>query len=360
MSNHPNLQTAVLESLAMPVLAVEQSGQIVYGNPAARFFWRLQLERLSDFNVMDLFGEESTIWTHVQLAFQRESSFVVEPYKYEREPGKDTLLRVQIDPVLGGVVPTELAVIAFWDLTHREHVETRVREYQLMDSIGMMAKRLAHELQNPLSGVKGAAQLLARKLTKQPDLQEYPKIMQQELGRMERLVRDLLIQGDDQQLSPSWFNLHELLDTVVWFQKSSSPELEIHRVYDPSLPDLFGDRDKLHQVFLNLIQNAQEASDTKPIVIRTGISGPWSGRMEGPHPKKVYFRIEVEDQGKGVAESDREHIFTPFFSTKKQGTGLGLSISYQIIRAHLGTLEYRDAPQGGALFCVTIPMEESD
>ena len=343
----------------MPVLAVTRTGKIVFGNPAARFFWRLQLERLSDFTIPQLFGEESAIWHHLKRAIQEETSFVIEPYRLEIPDGSPQSLRVQIDPIVLPNEPVEMAVVAFWDLTHRETMETRVREYRLMDTIGIMAKRLAHELQNPLSGVKGAVQLLARHLAKHPDLKEYPAIMEQELGRMERLIRNLLLQGEGQKLKRSHFNIHELLDTVIWFQKSSADGLVIRRDFDPSLPDIYADRDKLHQVFLNLLQNAREAGGDKPITIRTRMSGPWAEQRGLPEPG-INFVIEIEDQGPGVAENAIEHLFTPFFSTKNHGTGLGLSISYQILRAHGGVLQHKSAKKNGAIFCAIIPLTSID
>ena len=358
MSTPNERSTAILDSLGHPVLAVDRNGKILFGNPAARLFWRLQLERLADFTIPMLFGKESPVWHHLQRAFKEESSFLIEPYRFDVEASDPLWLRVQIDPVTTQEKEVTMAVIAFWDLTHRENMETRERKSHLMNSLGLVSKRLAHELQNPLSGVKGAVQLLARKLHNHPELKEFPPIMQQELGRMERLVRDLLVQGDDQKLTLTTFNLHELLDTLIWFQKSTDGDQKFIRDYDPSLPEMTADRDKLHQVFLNLIQNAREAGGSKPITLRTRMSGPWNTRMDFPDPGKIYFQVEVEDQGPGVSEEAREHMFTPFFSTKKRGTGLGLSISYQIIRAHKGLLQQRNSTHGGAVFCAIIPLEQ--
>ena len=126
---------------------------------------------------------------------------------------------------------------------------------------------------------------------------------------------------------------------------------------EPSLAECRADRDRLHQVFLNLLRNAAEASPAGGTVrIRTQIIGPWSEEGELPDPGSIYFQIEVEDQGPGIPESHREQLFTPSFTTKPTGTGLGLSISYQIVMAHSGWLRYRNINTHGSVFTVILPI----
>ena len=130
------------------------------------------------------------------------------------------------------------------------------------------------------------------------------------------------------------------------------------RDYDPSLPELHGDKDRLHRVFLNLIINAVEASQPgDKITIRTGMRGPWQELEPLPDPAKTYFQIEIEDEGVGLDESGTTSLFTPFRTTKKRGHGLGLSVSYQIIRAHEGNLNYRPGSKKGTIFTITLPMD---
>jgi two-component system nitrogen regulation sensor histidine kinase GlnL len=348
--------------MTMPVLVVSRSGRIHHGNPAAAQFWQVTPERLASHTLQQLFGEDSFVCTRLAQALDEESSFTVEPYEFDQGEGMPPLfLRVQIDPVQVPGGQGDLAVVAFWDETHREKLNHREQENRLMDSIGLMTLRLAHELHNPLSGIKGATQLLARHLKDASPYREYPGIILGELERMERLVRNLLLQGGAQNLNPTRFNVHELLDTVIWFQSNSSSRAEYVREYDPSLPELLADKDKLHQVFLNLIQNAEEASPSDaPIIVRTKALGPWRPENGRPDPGRIYYQIEIEDQGQGVSPELQTHLFTPFFTAKKTGTGLGLSISYQIVRAHGGYLTYRPATGRGSVFSVALPMEEAE
>jgi two-component system nitrogen regulation sensor histidine kinase GlnL len=155
-------------------------------------------------------------------------------------------------------------------------------------------------------------------------------------------------------------NLHEMLDGVIWFHNNAGTGITVSRDYDPSIPDLVADRDRLHQVFLNLLQNAAEASPPGgTIIVRTRVLGPWQAWESLPERSGVHFLIEVEDEGTGVATEDIPRLFTPLFTTRKTGHGLGLSICYQIVRAHKGQIRYRTSRSGGAIFSVLIPLEES-
>ncbi|MCZ6729084.1 MAG: ATP-binding protein [SAR324 cluster bacterium] len=360
-SSNFSISQAALDSLSMPVLVVEGTGRIQLLNPAAAQFWHMTPEKLGQQTLQQLFGRDSQLCAHLARALVEETSYTIDPYTFDQGEGQPPLLlRVQIDPVQVPRNQGELAVVTFWDQTHREHLEDRERERRLMDSIGLMVKRLAHELHNPLSGVKGATQLLARQVEGMPELRGYPEIILREMERLERLVKNLLLQGGGQPLNRTRFNVHELLDNLIWFQSNSAGQesIRFERDYDPSLPELFADQDRMHQVFLNLIQNAVDASPPGAMVtLRTRALGPWQEDETLPDPARTYYQVEVVDQGEGVDNEILPNLFTPFYSNKKSGNGLGLSISYQIVRAHGGLLRYR-AAQPGAVFSVILPLED--
>jgi two-component system, NtrC family, nitrogen regulation sensor histidine kinase GlnL len=355
------VERAILESFSTPLLAADRGGRVRMANPAAAHFWKQQPERMTEFTVSQLFGAGSVVATQLERALREETSCTIDQFRFAQGEGLPPLfLRVQIDPVMESNTPADFALIAFWDETLRERQTLMDQERRTMDSIGLMVRRLAHELQNPLSGVKGATQLLSRHLKESPDLQEYSTVILRELDRLERLVRSLLVQGGVQPLQPTLFNLHELLDSVIWFHNNAGTGITVTRDYDPSLPDITADRDRLHQVFLNLLQNAAEASPPgSTVTVRTRILGPWHAWESLPERTGVHFLIEVEDEGVGVAPDDLPRLFTPLFTTKKTGHGLGLSICYQIVRAHKGLIRYRSSRSGGAVFSVLMPLDES-
>ena len=351
---------AILDSLNIPVLVSGADGGIRHGNAAAGRFWRVLPAKLTDYTLSHLFAGDERIGAAVVRAVTSEASSTIEPVLLQSAGGRsNTVLRIQVDPLQSSGEQAGLAVVAIWDETRRERIASASHEARMRQSMGSMLKGLAHELQNPLSGIKGATQLLARKLGQSSSHSEYPEVILKELERLERLIKNLLAHGDNPPLNPVDFNLHELLDEVLWFIANSHAQLEMVREYDPSLPDCHADRDRLHQVFLNLLRNAAEASPAGGTVrIRTRIAGPWSEEEQLPDPGRIYFQIEVEDQGQGISESHREQLFTPFFTTKATGTGLGLSISHQIVMAHNGWLRQRNITPHGSVFTVIIPVME--
>jgi two-component system, NtrC family, nitrogen regulation sensor histidine kinase GlnL len=353
-----DLAAAIVESLTTPLLVVERDGRVCLANPAAGLFWRITSERMREFTVERLFPQDARVGQAVARAIESEAPTTVTGLLVDQGPDSSPLiLRAQVDPVLEPGQAVERVLIVLWDETHQTQLESAAREEQLMASLGMMVRRVAHELQNPLSGIKGATQLLARRLDKAPEFAEFPGVILKELERLERLIHNMLSYGAEPPLSRAAFNLHELLDEVLWFVSNSGLPVELVRDYDPSLPDLLADRDRMHQVFLNLIRNAAEASPAGGTVrVHTGGLGPWQEREQLPDPAGTYFRVEVEDEGAGVSEEQRARLFTPFFTTKRSGTGLGLAISYQIVRAHEGVLRYRAANPHGAVFAVLLPI----
>ena len=348
---------SLFNSLSVPLLAVDRNLRVAYSNPAAELFWRIRPGKLIRYELARLFGAHSIVIVHARRALDEELSTTINSYRFDQGPGMPPLiLRVQIDPVQRYPQAVEWALLTFWDQTQHEHLENAHREAGAMDSIRLMLGRLAHELQNPLSGIKGATQLLARKTRETSELREYPVVILRELERLERLVGELLGHGEPPPLIISRFNLHELLDTVIWFERNSTNRVDFVRDYDPSLPEMQGDRDRLHQVFLNLIRNAVEASpDGGTVTVRTAMVGPWGNAQNLPEPTGTFFQVEVVDTGPGVSEAHHAKLFTPFFTTKKNGNGLGLSISQQIVRAHNGMLRYHPSAQGGAVFSVSLP-----
>jgi len=220
---------------------------------------------------------------------------------------------------------------------------------------------LAHEIQNPLGGIKGMLQLLERDLEHSGMETEPAKMMFSEIERIERLLKQLLMHSHPMPIKSQSFNLHELLDTVLSFERSSHPGLRFTAYYDASLPDIEADRDKLHQVFLNLVRNASEACPADGRVrVLTRHCAHWELAGTNLDPTRRYILVSIEDEGPGIPEELRKNIFKPLFSTKKQGTGLGLSISFRLVESHGGQLRYQPSERSGACFQVILPESQSE
>jgi two-component system nitrogen regulation sensor histidine kinase GlnL len=210
-------------------------------------------------------------------------------------------------------------------------------------------KGLAHELRNPLAGLKGAAQLLARRAT-DADARELTALIESEVGRLTQLVDRLL--SPQPARAPEPLNIHAVLERVLRLAESEAGwAVKLNRDYDPSLPELFGDADRLTQAAWNLVRNAIEAGAAN-VTLRTRIER--AVRIgEAVHAHAL--RLEIADDGRGVPEALAEQVFLPLVSGRAEGSGLGLALAQQVAREHRGSLGYRSRP-GHTVFTLLLPF----
>lgn len=247
-------------------------------------------------------------------------------------------------------------ILLLRDLTRRREMEEDLKRSDRLAMLGTLAAGLAHEIKNPLGGIKGAAQLLRRALARDSSLVEYAEIMIREVDRVNHLIEQLLDLSRPATLNLAALNIHELLDQVLLLERETAQEknIEVRKRFDPSLPPVYGDRPQLVQVFLNLIKNAFQAmSDQGHLTITTRMETDFHIREEGKEPGKFIW-VDIQDDGLGIREEDLPHIFSPFFTTKNNGTGLGLAICYRIIKEHGGLIRVESRESEGSVFRVSL------
>ena len=226
--------------------------------------------------------------------------------------------------------------------------------YNVQETTREMVRGLAHEIKNPLGGVRGAAQLLARELPDE-ELTEYTNIIIREADRLRDLVDQLL--GPNKHLEARQLNIHEVLEHVLdLINAESSNQVTLVRDYDPSLPDIYGDRSQLIQALLNILRNALQAAPSKQDCIITLRSRPQRQFTIGNHRHRLVFRLDIEDNGPGIPEDMLHSIFMPMVTGRAEGTGLGLTIAQSIITRHGGLLECASEP-GCTRFSIYLPMD---
>ncbi|MGN7612991.1 two-component system sensor histidine kinase NtrB [Magnetococcales bacterium HHB-1] len=220
---------------------------------------------------------------------------------------------------------------------------------EAVDSMGSMAMAVAHEVKNPLTGIRAAAQLLEMDNNRET-LTECTQLIRTEVDRISRLLDRLLGLADEQAIQKREVNIHEILNHCTQLQEQ---EIKIKKDYDPSLPPVLADKDQLIQVFINLIKNSCEASGKRgEISIRTRISNRIRF-LQGKRNQHVV--IEIHDNGPGIPPELHKRIFLPFVTTKSQSNGLGLPICQKIIHDHNGIIEVKSQP-GSTLFQVLLPL----
>jgi two-component system nitrogen regulation sensor histidine kinase GlnL len=213
---------------------------------------------------------------------------------------------------------------------------------------------VAHEIKNPLGGIRGSAQLLAAELP-DPSLNEYTEIIIEETDRLKTLVDRMLGPNTPSTMAPG--NIHEILEKVRrLIELEVDYPLEVTRDYDPSIPELLIDGDLMFQAILNILRNAMQAMDKRDnarMVLKTRTERQFT--IAGLRHRNV-LRIQIIDNGPGIPTHLKDHLFLPMISGRPSGTGLGLSLAHTIIHQHRGVIELNSEP-GHTEFTIIIPLE---
>lgn len=254
-----------------------------------------------------------------------------------------------------GAAGEPLLLVELADVTRRVRI---TRENALIAQHGAgrkMVRQLAHEIKNPLGGLRGAAQLLARRL-EDPALRQYTDVIIGEADRLAALVDTLL--GPGGRPSKAEVNIHELLEHVASLVEAEAGErLRLERDYDPGLPAMQLDRDQIIQAILNLVRNAVAATEGRGrIVLRTRAVGNFA---IGDKRHRVVASVEIEDDGPGIAPELRESVFFPLVTDKPGGTGLGLALAQELANRHGGLIEFTSRP-GSTVFQLRLPLDDED
>jgi two-component system, NtrC family, nitrogen regulation sensor histidine kinase GlnL len=349
----------LLAALPHPILVLADDDRVLYANLAAESFFSLSHGMLKRQTLPDIIAFSSPLGALV--AQVRKSGATVNEYGVEVDLPRSGVHRL-VDVFAGGISEQPgLIVLMLQQRSMAQMIERQLTHRAAARSVSGMAAVLAHEIKNPLSGIRGAAQLL------EPGVKDEDRALTQlictETDRIRDLVDRMEVFGDERPLAAEPVNIHSVLDHVKRLAETGFADgIKINVDYDPSLPPLSGNRDKLIQAFLNLVKNAAEAIEEgrEPgrIVLRTAfrpgvrLSVPGTGaRVSLP------LMIEVEDTGPGVPEQLKPHLFDPFVTTKRKGTGLGLALVAKIIGDHGGVIECETAPKR-TVFRVLLPLQD--
>ncbi len=349
----------LLNALPHPVLVVAPDNTIAYANFAAEDFFQLSAPLLAKHRLDDMVAFGSPLLALTRQV-RREQSSVNE---YGVDLGSPKMGTNKLVDVYGGPLAEMpgCVLIMLQQRTMAQMIERQLTHRGAARSVTGLAAVLAHEIKNPLSGIRGAAQLLEGSLADGD--RALTQLICAESDRICKLVDRMEVFGDERPLGRQPVNIHDVLDHVKQVATNGfARHISIVENYDPSLPPIPGNRDKLIQVFLNLVKNAAEAigeerSDGQIILgtaFRPGV------RLSVPGSKArvaLPLEISVADNGPGVPEDLRPHMFDPFVTTKQNGTGLGLALVAKIIGDHGGVIEC-DSQSRRTVFRALMPMHE--
>ncbi|UVD58459.1 nitrogen regulation protein NR(II) [Rhizobium sp. Pop5] len=349
---------AVLNAIQNPVVMVDESGFVVFANWEAEAFFGASASHLARYKISTFIPFGSPLLALVDQVRERKAP--VNEYRVDLSSprlGQDKLVDLYVAPVLSepGAV-----VIVFQERSMADKIDRQLTHRAAARSVTGLASMLAHEIKNPLSGIRGAAQLLEQSVI--DDDRALTRLICDETDRIVSLVDRMEVFSDERPVDRMPVNIHSVLDHVKAVAKAGfARNIRITESYDPSLPAVFANRDQLVQVFLNLVKNAAEAVGDRPdgeIVLTTayrpGIRLSVAGTRE-----KISLPLEfcVHDNGPGVPADLLPHLFDPFITTKTNGSGLGLALVAKIIGDHGGIIEC-DSQTNRTTFRVLMPASK--
>src|SRR5476651_1948594 len=348
---------AMLHALPHPVLMVAPDGKIADANVAAEQFFEASIPMLRRHMLRDLVPFGSPVLTLIEQV--RQSGAPVNEYKVDlgtpRNPG-DRLVDLHVAPL---PEQPDSVVVMLQERTIADKMDRQLTHRSAARSVIALAAMLAHEIKNPLSGIRGAAQLLEQ--SADDDDRTLTRLICDEADRIVKLVDRMEVFSDERPVECEPVNIHVVLDHVKRLAQSGfARRIKFTETYDPSLPPVFANRDHLIQVFLNLVKNAAESIGEGvgngeiqiTSAFRPGV------RLSLPGTKtRVSLPMEfcIKDNGPGVPEDLLPHLFDPFVTTKPTGSGLGLALVAKIIGDHGGIIECESQPRH-TIFRVLMPM----
>jgi two-component system, NtrC family, nitrogen regulation sensor histidine kinase GlnL len=347
--------TELLDAMVTSVFLLDQDLQVTYLNSAAQTLLGVGPNQALGRSIGELTRGAEGLLSLFERARKSAEGVVQRELAWPAPSGVDRILDCAVTQVVLGQGAHRL-LLEIEDITQHRRL---TRENALLAQLGgsrLMVRQLAHEIKNPLGGLRGAAQLLERELL-DPALREYTRVIISEADRLTNLLDSML--GPGRPPSKQLINVHELLERVYHLLRSEAPEgVNIDRDYDPSLPPLTVDPNHIIQAMLNLGRNAIQALSggavqAPRLVLRTRAV---SNASVGAHRHRLVATIQFEDNGPGVLNEIRETIFYPLVSGRADGTGLGLGIAQDLVSRHGGLIEFDSAP-GRTIFLISLPMD---
>ena len=350
---------AGLEHLATAIILLDKSRSVVYANSGAEVVFALSAKQINGLTLSQVFPGCEILHAAVENAIENHSPFREHEFII-------TTLRQNSLAVTCTVTPVDLApaclVLEFQQMDQQLRIAREERMLIQQQANAELLRNLAHEIRNPLGGLRGAAQLLEHELP-QVSLREYTQVIIKEADRLQSLMDRLLVPHRVPKYEPT--NIHEVLERVRSLLLAESPKgMLVQRDYDTSLPELIGDREKLIQAVLNIARNAVQAMQNQTqakgqeqhqITLRT------RAERQVTLAKKRYrvaIKLQIIDNGPGIPAEIRDRIFYPLVSGREGGSGLGLTLAQTFITQHHGMIEC-ESQAGRTCFTILLPIEST-
>lgn len=357
---------AGLDLLSSAVILLDGELRIRHCNPAAENLFAASQRVCLGKTLAQLLGTPPALTAALENALANKWSYTGHDIVVAREGAEPIHLDCTVSPL---DTPNAGLLLEFRPIDQQLRAAREEREAVQQRANRELIRNLAHEIKNPLGGIRGSAQLLDRELAGVENaavLKEYTQVIIHEADRLQDLMHRLL--SSHRAMQPAQISIHEILERVRRLILAEFPGVRVRRDYDTSLPDITGDREQLIQAILNVVRNAAQAI-TRPPPAAVGRSGDGTGEGEivlrtravrqVTLAKKRYplaLELQVIDNGPGIPEEIRDRIFYPLVSGREGGTGLGLALAQSFVQQHHGSIEASSVP-GRTCFTLRLPLQ---
>ena len=352
MATDPRLQ--IFDNLSTAVLAFDIDLHLIAINPAGEQLLQTGQRGVAGKSISQLLPRGKQLKKVLERTLDRAQSFSARGVHLAIGPGKVIVVDCFISPMYDGSTITGLLVEMnqIDRLLRLTHDESMISRHEANRAV---LKGLAHEIKNPLGGLRGAAQLLQQEL-KGGELKEYTRIIIHEADRLQKLVDRMM--GPVQPLKQERVNIHEVFQYVrKLLIAENTAGLTMICDYDPSIPEFIGDKEQMIQAILNIARNSVQAMNGKgKIIFRSSIARQFTLNQKR---HRLVLRAEIEDNGPGIPPEMLDAIFYPMVTGRPEGTGLGLAIAQDVINKHGGLVEAKSQP-GQTVFTIYLPLENND
>ncbi|RRQ21993.1 nitrogen regulation protein NR(II) [Thiohalobacter thiocyanaticus] len=344
-------EKTILDNITTAILVVDPELRVEYMNPAAEMLLAQSAGHATGHSLPELMPASGALLDRVREALDENRTYTERELVLTLHQGSEVTVDCTLSPRQDGGPPAQVLI----ELIQVDRHLRISREENLLEqsqAMRQLVRGLAHEIKNPLGGLRGAAQLLERELESE-ELKEYTRIIIGEADRLRALVNRML--GPHNLPQKRLSNIHQILEHVRSLVIAESHrEIEVERDYDPSIPDFDVDPEMLIQAILNIMRNAARAMEGHGTIrLRTRTLRQFT---IGQRRHRLVLRLDVEDNGPGIPPELMETIFYPMVTGQAEGTGLGLSISQSLINLHGGLIECESTP-GRTMFTVLLPLE---
>jgi two-component system nitrogen regulation sensor histidine kinase GlnL len=348
----------IFDALLEGVVVLDDVGEIEFLNSEAARILGASTEHLPGTSLAVALGSDHPVCAIVDRVRDTGRASIHDEVEFPRRLAEPLPVDVSVSPIVEKEGGLSGVVVALRDRSAARTLREEVSERERQESYALIAAGIAHEVKNPLGGIRGAAELLA--LSAADDRgRRRAQLIVEEVDRISSLVDELMVFARGDRLESESVNIHRLLDSLVDLLELERgyETIEIQRLYDPSLPEIEADPARLQQVFLNLARNALQAMEGTggTLILSTGMT--LEHRLVGRDGRaRPTVRIRFEDSGPGIPPTLQDRLSTPFFTTKSKGTGLGLSVARHWVRRHGGRLRIESTEGQGTRVYVDLPL----